>query len=186
MCPDRVRLPLSFDVAAMQADLSALEAMDWTAHFVAAHYSGLWDVLSLRAQAGAVHPVMMIYSDPTVSDWVDTRMLAHAPALRAVIDAFECPVEAVRLMRLAPGSRIHAHRDHDLDAAEGRARIHVPVTTNPGVSFLLNGAAVTMRPGEAWYLRLADPHEVRNEGTSDRVHLVLDVRVNDWLAGMLV
>ncbi len=183
--PDRVRLPLSFDVAAMRADLAVLEAMDWTAHFVAAHYSGQWDVLPLRAQAGAVHPVMMIYSDPTVSDWMDTPMLTHAPALRGVIESFHCPVEAVRLMRLAPGSAIHAHRDHDLDAAEGRARIHVPVTTNRQVSFLLNGVAVAMVPGEAWYLRLADPHAVRNDGASDRVHLVLDVRVNDWLAGML-
>lgn len=183
--PDRLRLPLTFDVAAMLADLAALEAMDWTAHFVSAHYSGRWDVLPLRAQAGAVHPVMMIYSDPSVSDWVDTPMLAHAPALRAVIDAFECPVEAVRLMRLAPGSRIHAHRDHDLDAAEGRARIHVPVTSNPQVSFILNGTAVAMVPGEAWYLRLADPHAVRNDGAIDRVHLVLDVRVNEWMRGML-
>ena len=88
-------------------------------------------------------------------------------------------------MRLSPGSAIHEHRDHDLDAAEGRARIHVPVTSNPQVSFLLNGTAVAMQPGEAWYLRLADPHAVRNDGPSDRVHLVLDVRVNAWLAGML-
>lgn len=183
--PDRVRLPLRFDVAAMRVDLATLEAMDWTAHFVTSNYSGQWDVLPLRAQAGAVHPVMMIYSDPTVSDWVDTPMLAHAPALAAAIAAFDCRVEAARLMRLTPGSAIHEHRDHDLDAAEGRARIHVPVTSNPQVSFLLNGTAVAMLPGEAWYLRLADPHAVRNDGPSDRVHLVLDVRVNAWLAGML-
>lgn len=183
--PDRVRLPLGFDVAAMRADLERLETLDWTAHFVTSNYSGLWDVLPLRAQAGAVHPVMMIYSDPTVSTWVDTPMLDHAPALAAAIAAFRCPVEAARLMRLAPGSAIHAHRDHDLDAAEGRARIHVPVTSNPGVAFLLNGSAVTMQPGEAWYLRLADPHSARNDGASDRVHLAIDVRVNDWLEGML-
>ena len=183
--PDRVRLPLVFDVAAMRADLAVLEAMDWTAHFVAAHYSGQWDVLPLRAQAGAVHPVMMIYSDPTVSEWIDTPMLARAPALAEVIAAFCCPVEAVRLMRLTPGSAIHEHRDHDLDAAEGRARIHVPVTSNPNVAFLLNGTAVTMMPGEVWYLRLADPHAVRNDGACDRVHLVIDVRVNEWLEEML-
>lgn len=183
--PDRLRLPLRFDVAALQADLARLEQQDWTAHFVTSNYSGQWDVLPLRAQAGAVHPVMMIYSDPTVSDWVDTPVLAHAPALAAAIAAFRCPVEAARLMRLTPGSAIHEHRDHDLDAAEGRARIHVPVTSNPDVEFLLNGTAVTMQPGEAWYLRLADPHSVRNDGASDRVHLVIDVRVNGWLEGML-
>jgi mannose-6-phosphate isomerase-like protein (cupin superfamily) len=183
--PDRVLLPLAFDVAAMQADLAALERLDWTAHFVTANYSGQWDVLPLRAQAGATHPVMMIYSNPSASAWVDTPMLAHAPAFAAAIAAFACPVEAARLMRLTPGSAIHEHRDHDLDAAEGRARIHVPVTSNPGVRFLLNGTAVALHPGEAWYLRLADPHSVRNEGASDRVHLVIDVQVNAWLEEML-
>jgi Aspartyl/Asparaginyl beta-hydroxylase len=169
----------------MEADLAALEQRDWTAHFVTQNYTGAWDVLPLRAQAGAAHPVMMIYSAPGVSDWVDTPFLDAAPSLRQVIAAFHCPVEAVRLMRLTPGSTIHAHRDHDLDAAEGRARIHVPVTSNPGVEFLLNGTPVAMQPGEAWYLRLADTHAVANRGTSDRVHLVIDAVVDDWLAGMI-
>ena len=183
--PDRARLPLVFDVARMAADLAVLEQRDWTAHFVTQNYAGAWDVLPLRAQAGAVHPVMMIYSDPGVSEWVDTPFLEAAPYLREVLAAFACPVEAVRLMRLTPGSTIHEHRDHDLDAAEGRARIHVPVTTNPEVEFLLNGTAVTMQPGEAWYLRLADRHAVANRGTSDRVHLVIDAVVDDWLAEVI-
>ena len=183
--PDRVRLPFAFDVPQMVADLAVLEQSDWTAHFVTQNYAGAWDVLPLRAQAGAVHPVMMIYSDPGVSDWVDTPFLDAAPYLREVIAAFQCPIEAVRLMRLSPGSSIHEHRDHDLDAAEGRARIHVPVTTNSHVSFLLNGLPVTMLPGEAWYLRLADAHAVHNGGTSDRVHLVIDAVVDQWLAGTI-
>jgi hypothetical protein len=40
-----------------------------------------------------------------------------------------------------------------------------------------------MRAGEAWYLRLSDPHAVANRGTSDRVHLVLDLVADDWLLG---
>jgi hypothetical protein len=88
-------------------------------------------------------------------------------------------------MLLAAGSRIHEHNDHDLMAESGVARIHVPVTTNPGVTFVLNGTPVAMAPGEAWYLRLSDPHAVRNEGPSDRVHLVLDVVVDTWLERML-
>lgn len=88
-------------------------------------------------------------------------------------------------MRLAAGSRIHEHSDHDLMAEARVARIHVPITTKPGVTFLLNGMPLAMEPGEAWYLRLADPHAVRNEGTSDRVHLVLDVVVDAWLERML-
>jgi hypothetical protein len=39
-----------------------------------------------------------------------------------------------------------------------------------------------MAPGEGWYLRLSDPHTVANRGDTDRVHLVIDARMNDWLA----
>lgn len=183
--PDRVRLPLAFDVPAMVAELDALQGGDWIEHFVKQNYAGDWSVIPLRAPAGETHPIRMIYSDPSATAWVDTPWLERSPALRCAIDTFDCPVTVVRLMRLAPRSRIHEHSDHDLMAETGVARIHVPITTNPGVSFVLNGTPVAMQPGEAWYLRLADPHAVCNEGSSNRVHLVLDVRVNAWLERML-
>jgi hypothetical protein len=88
-------------------------------------------------------------------------------------------------MRLTPGSIIREHRDHDLAAEWGAARIHVPITTNDDVDFRLNGRRVIMAPGEAWYLRLSDPHSVANRGASDRVHLVIDCVVDDWLAEQL-
>jgi hypothetical protein len=183
--PDRVRLPFAFDVPAMEADLRALQGSDWVEHFVKQNYSGDWSVIPLRAPAGETHPIRMIYSDPSATEWFDTPWLDRSPYLRQVIQAFQCPMKTVRLMRLTPGSRIHEHHDHDLMAEMGVARIHVPITSNPGVTFVLNGTSVPMAPGEAWYLRLADPHAVRNEGASDRVHLVLDVGVDAWLEGML-
>ncbi|MBN8810542.1 MULTISPECIES: aspartyl/asparaginyl beta-hydroxylase domain-containing protein [unclassified Sphingomonas] len=183
--PDRVRLPLAFDPAPLAADIAALERGDWTAHFVQRNYEGEWSALPLRAPAGAAHPVQQIYSAPGVTAFVDTPWRARMPALSAAIDAFACPVRSVRLMRLAAGSVIKEHADFDLDAAQGFARIHVPVLTSDDVDFRLNGTRVTMAPGEAWYLRLADPHSVANRGRSARVHLVLDLVVDDWLLRQL-
>ena len=168
----------------MAADLVALQD-GWIEHFVKQNYSGDWSVIPLRAPAGETHPIRMIYPDPSATAWVDTPWLERSPVLRNAIAAFHCPVMTARLMRLAPGSRIHEHKDHDLTAECGVARIHVPITTNPGVTFRLNGTPVRMAPGEAWYLRLADPHAVSNEGSSGRVHLVLDVVVDAWLEEML-
>ena len=183
--PDRLRLPMSFDPALLRRDLEALADVDWTAHFVQQNYDGDWSVIPLRGVAGARHPVMMIYSDPTATAFENTPFLDPCPCFQAVIAAFRCEVRCVRLMRLTPGSVIKEHSDHDLDAEEGMARIHVPVTTNPQVVFELNRRQVSMAPGEAWYLRLADPHRVANNGVSDRVHLVLDVVVDEWLRAML-
>lgn len=183
--PDRVRLPLAFDPARLAADLAALDGDAWVEHYVRQNYEGDWSVVPLRAPKGATHPIQMIYSPPGVTDFVDTVFLEHTPYFAEVLAAFRCPVMSVRLMRLTPGSVIKEHSDHDLAAEEGVARIHVPVVTNDRVEFHLNRERVTMLPGEAWYLRLADPHSVANHGEETRVHLVIDVEVNDWLAGML-
>lgn len=182
--PDRVKLPLAFDRDRLRADLDAVDR-DWIDHMVRQNYAGSWSVLPLRHSAGATHPVTMIYSDPTATEFVDGPLLAATPYFRAVLAAFRCPLTAVRLMRLSPGSMIKPHRDLDLAAEQGMARLHIPIATNPHVEFLLNGTPVTMAPGEAWYLRLKDTHSVVNHGTSDRVHLVIDACVDDWLGGVL-
>jgi hypothetical protein len=183
--PDRLRLPLSFDPARLASDLAAVASGGWIAHFVKANYQGDWSVIPLRGVAGATHPVQMIYSDPTATRFADTPMLARCPYFREVLAAFDCEVQAVRLMRLTPGSAIKEHNDHDLDAAAGMARIHIPITTSAEVEFELNRRRVVMAPGEAWCLRLSDPHRVANKGPSDRVHLVADLVVNAWLSDLL-
>lgn len=183
--PDRVRLPLRFDPAALEADLAVAMQDGWTDHLVKQNYDGDWSVIALRHTAGATHPVLKIYADPAATAFEDSAVLAHTPAFRAVLDAFHCPLQSVRLMRLTPGSIIKDHRDHDLAAEWGAARIHIPITTNPDVEFCLNDVPVTMAPGETWYLRLADRHRVANRGTTDRVHLVIDCTVDPWLGGLL-
>ncbi|ACL59737.1 aspartyl/asparaginyl beta-hydroxylase domain-containing protein [Methylobacterium nodulans] len=182
--PDRMRLPLRFDAEAMAAECAALGREPWIRHFVTRNYDGDWDVIPLRAPAHATHPAMMIHADPACRDFADTPFLAACPAIRAALSRLPCPLEAVRLMRLGPGSVIREHRDHDLSFEDGAVRLHVPLVTNPGVDFRLNGLRVVMEPGSAWYLRLSDPHSVRNEGSEARVHLVIDARVDSWLAAL--
>ena len=183
--PDRIKLPFAFDPQRLAADLAALSAETWIAHFVKQNFEGDWSVLPLRATAGATHPVMQIYSDPSATEFEDTPLLARCPYFREVLARFECPLQAVRLMRLTPGSIIKEHRDHDLRIEDGAARIHIAVVTNPLVEFEVNRRHVVLEAGSAWYLRLSDPHRVTNRGTTDRVHLVIDAAANDWLRDLL-
>jgi Aspartyl/Asparaginyl beta-hydroxylase len=183
--PDRLRLALNFDPGRLEEDLGRLHGCEWTSHFVKQNYDGDWSAMALRAQAGATHPIMMIYSSPTAKAFADTPLLEHTPYFRELLAAFKCPLGAVRLMRLAPGSIIKEHKDDDLAFERGAVRLHLPITTNPQVEFMLNGSRVVMAPGSAWYLRLSDPHSVSNKGATDRVHLVIDALANDWLAAAL-
>lgn len=183
--PDRVRLPFTFDPVPLAAELGHFAEHEWTAHFVRDNYQGDWSALPLRAAAGETHPKRLIYTGLRDRPYVDTPLLDRAPSFRQALARFACPLRSVRLMRLGPDSLIREHSDLDLDAAEGSARLHVPVTSGEGVEFRLNGVPVAMTPGSVWYLRLADPHSADNRGATDRIHLVIDAVVNDWLQNML-
>jgi hypothetical protein len=178
--PDRVRLPFSFDTALLVEDLARL-GENWTPHYVPQNYSGNWSVIPLRAPSGETHPIRMIYSDPTARTYVDTEALRACPYFREVLSSFQTTLLAARVMRLTAGSTIKEHTDLDLRFEEGRVRIHIPIVSNPDVEFYLNNERVVLAAGSCWYLRLSDPHRVANRGTTDRVHLVIDLEVNEWL-----
>jgi hypothetical protein len=42
-----------------------------------------------------------------------------------------------------------------------------------------------MEPGEVWFLNVTFPHQVRNCGERDRIHLVVDCSINDWIRSLL-
>lgn len=183
--PDHLRLPLVFDADRLAADLAKLTGIEWTAHFVRDNYAGNWSALPLRSPAGERHPIRRIAAHSHVTDWVDTEYREMCPYLHEVLASFACEMGAARLMRLTPGSQIKEHSDPDLAAEYGRVRLHIPITTNSAVDFRVNGGRIDMLPGECWYLRLADPHTVRNDGENDRIHLVIDCKVNAWIEALL-
>lgn len=173
-----LRLPLACDLPRLQADLLSVAPAGWHPHFNTGYYEGDWSGIPLRGQPGIHVP---LYTDPTRSDFADLAAMDRCEYVPALLAQLQCPVESVRFLKLAAGSGIREHRDFGLRFEEGVARLHVPVHTNPGVSFGLAGEIVTMGEGETWYLNFDLPHRVDNRGPDDRVHLVIDVRVNDWL-----
>lgn len=180
--PDRVRLPLRFDAGALAAEAGALPADAWSPHFNTRQYEGDWSGVPLRAAVGGLTP---LYPDPSAEEFGPTPALDACPRTAAALAAFRCPVTTARFLRLGPGSRIIEHRDHKLSVPDGEARLHVPLTTGPAVTFLLDGRAVDMAAGECWYLDLTQRHAVTNDGDEPRVHLVVDCVVDDWLARMV-
>ena len=184
MPPSSARLPLWFDPSGLEADVDALSPGDWIPHFNTRYYEGDWSGAALRA-VGVVAD--RLYPDPTARDqFSDTPVLERCPSARAALASFRCPLLAVRFLRLGPGSRIREHTDFNLSVDDGEVRIHVPVTTNPGVEFHLDGSPVDMAPGEVWYLDLNLRHAVVNAGSVPRVHLVVDCVVDDWMRELIL
>ncbi len=171
------RLPLTFDSALLEADLIRCLTQEWPAHFNTGDYSGEWSSIALRSASGGETDIASV---PGWSNHRDTPLLAACTYFRHVVDSFRCDKETVRLLRLDAGSVIHEHRDPGAAYADGFFRVHIPITSNSQTRFLVGGHELTMGPGECWYANFSLPHSVRNDGATNRVHLVLDGLRNPW------
>lgn len=175
-----------FDAEKMKADVAMLEAAHWKQHYNKHHYRGGWTVLPLRSINGEAENIFAVNAEGNkAGDYKDTVLLEACPSLQAVLTYFQCEKTAVRLMKLHAGGVIKEHRDTALCFEEGEARLHIPVVTNTDVSFCLDNEKLHLKEGECWYMNLCLQHSVRNDGPTDRVHLVIDCLVNDWLRDQL-
>ena len=179
-----LKLPLQFDAALLQEDLNRILATEFVPHFNTRYYEGDWSVVPFRSVGGRANH---IYPDPTAKNaFADTPLLERCPNIRNALAAFQCPQQSARFLRLKAGSSIKEHRDHKLSYEDGEIRVHIPVATNPEVEFVLNGVRVRMLEGECWYHNFNLFHHIANRGATDRVHLVIDCVVNDWLRELLL
>jgi quercetin dioxygenase-like cupin family protein len=178
-----LRLPFHFDPAKLHADLDIALRESWIRHFNQGYFEGDWSGVALRAPRDE----STLFANPRqpAEAFVDAPVLARCQAFQAVLANFQCPLRSVRLLRLKPGSVIREHSDPDLGYSIGEVRIHVPVRTNPQLEFYVNQERIIMEEGECWYLALDNLHRVHNLGASDRIHLVIDCVVNDWLRALL-
>jgi mannose-6-phosphate isomerase-like protein (cupin superfamily) len=176
------KLPLQFDAARLLQESNGLAAGLWRQHYNRRDYEGSWSVIPLRSFMGNMEAN---FSAPVGSGgqnhYQDTELMAHCPYIQTVLAALHCEKTAVRLMNLAAGAVIKEHSDDALALEDGEARLHIPVQTNPDVAFFVAGEQIPLQQGECWYLNLSLPHRVQNLGNSDRIHLVVDCLVNDWL-----
>lgn len=177
------RLDRRAPLAGLRADVASLLQENWISHVNRRDYRGGWDVLPLRCQRqhAAAHPVLQGFSIEAGEEWRDLPKLQKCPAIGAVLGGLGCPLKAVRLMRLHAGAAIKPHRDSGLSIEYGEARLHLPVDYSNEILFNVDHQPVPMHAGELWYVNVDREHEVCNNGDADRVNLVIDCVVNDWL-----
>jgi hypothetical protein len=150
---------------------------------------GTWTVLSLIAGAGDLDDATSTRLGPDASPR-PTAILAEMPNVRSAIETFRTVVLRARLMRLKAGAAISEHRDFAYFGGQrwsferGRIRVHIPIVTDGGVTWKLDGQNIAMAAGEAWYVNVCLPHSVENRGSIDRTNLVVELEVNDWLRKM--
>jgi hypothetical protein len=171
-----LQLPFSFNTEPLLADLHLCESESWVEHFNKNDYQGDWTIISLRSPGGSMDTIHTHGNE----QYVDTPLLQSCPYFSEITQAFHCEKQAIRLMKLFPGSEIKAHRDQKCGYEDGVFRIHIPLITEPEVLFYFDGHPLHMRVGECWYGNFNALHRIVHEGTMPRVHLVMDCLRNAW------
>lgn len=83
----------------------------------------------------------------------------------------------VLITRLKPGGRITAHRDTEQHAGYYE-RFHIVLQSNDHCIFHCGDDALVMKPGECWAFNNQLEHSVENNGTTERVHLIVDMHLS--------
>jgi quercetin dioxygenase-like cupin family protein len=174
-----LQLPFYFDATLLKKDVASLDAANWKLHYQKLHYEGDWSAVPLRSVEGNADSI--IISPLNNSIYGDTFFLEHCPYIKQLLSNFNCPLMAVRLLKLNAGAIIKEHRDAELCFEKGEVRFHVPVVTDEKVEFYLEGERIRLKEGECWYMNFNLPHHINNFSTVDRIHLVIDAKVNDWV-----
>lgn len=102
-----------------------------------------------------------------------TAYLDRCPYMVEVMAALGCVWGRSRLMGLGPGQGVPEHIDINY-YWRTHVRVHIPIMTNPDVSFTCGGETANMAAGECWVVDTFQSHEVHNNGSEQRIHLVLD------------
>jgi hypothetical protein len=163
------------------------EIDDWDVHYSKYNNSKSWTAVSLKGFGGKeefiIKPSEMNgtwkKNNEDKMDWV----VSDTP-LRKKLTHVE------HFIKLLPFDT--ERQDKELGLEDGQiARLHFPLVTNEKVIFRQwntdgTRTKIHMGEGELWYLDIRKPHTAINGGDENRIHLVIDIRCNEYFRNWLV
>lgn len=113
---------------------------------------------------------------------IDYPAYASLPEARSLVMPLMTEVSGERLGRvlvtkLEPGKRIEPHVDGGSHAAY-YGRFHIVLQSAPGSLFRCGDEQVHMATGEVWWFDNSVEHEVINNSSVDRIHMIVDIRTS--------
>jgi hypothetical protein len=178
------KLPLAFDAHRILNEIEQLPDDSWKEHFNKSFYTGSWSIIPLRAKGGEVE---RSFTNPALNEpFMNTVHLLSMPYTKSIMDSFKCDKTMVRFMKLDPESSILEHRDYNLSINDEDIRLHIPVQTHSAVGFWLDDEPIQLATGSCWYLNFNLKHRLYNPGPISRIHLVLDLKINNWVRSLVL
>ena len=159
-----IKLASCFDAERLKAEILAINASEWSPHPSGYHGNSSLRLISVNGEENDL---------VSGGEMRPTRHLSRMPYLRQVLASFDTVVGRSRLMKLAAGTCVPEHVDVNAHWFR-RMRVHIPIITDPKVTFTCGDETVHMAAGESWIFDNWLPHSVVNNSENDRIHLVFD------------
>lgn len=170
--------------------LRELGAIDTTAlrEIIVSQEEAAWHEDKYRQQSYEVHDqtqsIVLVFTDG--SNWPNSDVKKEpgwdriadvaVPVMHDLIEKhYPAGGTIIRAMaaKLIAGGKIKPHHDNHPSFHCGH-RIHVPITTNPRVRFMIDGRPYKLQVGQAYELNNQKQHSVMNKGTEDRITFIFD------------
>jgi hypothetical protein len=159
-----IQLPLQYDADRLAKEVLAFGEECWLPH-------------PQRFQGNDFLPLISVKGEPAnesfAGQMAPTPYLKECPYLVDVLASFGASLGRTRLMRLSGGAEVTPHVDVHYYWRD-RMRIHVPIVTQPTVTFYCGDLSVNMAAGECWIFDTFARHRVVNDAERKRIHLVAD------------
>lgn len=155
-----------------------------------ARQSGLWNVDNCRREFegtphAATDDILLRFGSKDGDDLEAT----DTPAMKSLPGIKDHCLNVMRLVggsrlgrviitKLEPGKKILPHRDVLGAYSKYYTRYHMVLQGLPGSIFTCGDETVSMTSGELWWFDAAAEHSVANNSRDDRVHLLIDVRID--------
>ena len=127
--------------------------------------------------------IVLVFCDGPMNDLVVSKengwnLLSETavPVMHELIGrAYPAGGTIIRAMaaKLLAGGRINPHFDSHVTFRRSH-RIHVPITTNHRVRFMIDGRPYRLQPGQAYEINNQKTHSVINSGSEDRITFIFD------------
>ena len=124
-----------------------------------------------------------------------TKYLDNCPYIREIINSFDTKIYYVHLSKLSSRAQIPKHKDIDGGAKDWLnfykvMRFHIPIITNPGVTFFIGDPILKkhyLKEGNLYFTRTGDTtHCVENNSDQDRYHLIIDLKPTQKLLNKIL
>lgn len=153
-----------------------------------------------RLKPGTIHQYSLYNSRDDVrfngedSHWhaIDRRFNSRLKWIPGFVQRYfgRSELQNFRMQSISGGGDLGLHREKIIGIPNRpqhfKIRFHLPIVTNPGVQFIMDGQRSRMKAGWVYLFNQACMHGVENRGNELRIHLVFDCYLNDHILQELV